>query len=1018
MLGSYVCRQCRTRLSRRIVPFRSPQWQPRATFLSLRNSQPQNEAEPTPPEEQPLDQRTEAHNEGGNQFKIRYSDPTEHAQQPPRQAPGRYSRHVEDDAQRRPLRSSRPQDEYSDGDRESPVTESTVRGQGPAVTIDNFLRNDKVDQAWAVFEGQYTSRQCEALMEPVPGDVPLLNEGYIFEHLLRKVSSTLCRGFNPKVTPTEVLFRYEQLGLAAPELWTKQAISFFTHQAIQAASTSHNNSTKDLSVILPELVSLWRLFFQFKGAKPMQTESISTDWNLPAIKDLSQARFAEKSFIVRLAAYHPRYVGNSTMGFCAAYFYTLSDSLKSVKSLHKEAEPLLHVLGFLLPGSNIDSLLNHTRNSTRFLALPENVQTRVAQTVRAAPENALRQLGAQGLTLGDARTGDPATDLENFNLKRITRAASLIKSPVEVEKLWKEMIRAYTTAGKVTIPERIYNAFLHGFMIHHLPQRSVDVWNHMVANDVKPSMQSWVALLSGCVKSNNFVGFNEMWTRMLATGVEPDNYAWTTRVNGLMSFRQTDLSLAALDDMGKRWLAAEAATKQPQPRNPKGSQKLPSSVKAINKCTKPTVGEVNGAITAIAQINDRAMPHAQRVENIQKILRWSGNFDIKPDAVTFNSMIRLYVRAKDYVTAFKVLRQMEKSGIAADLATHNMLLSVTFDNHSFDRLSHEEQSERIIGLFRELEADGLEPNMHIYSTATNRLLKDHANHDAVRKVIDFMRERGKAPGVYIYVSLVTHYFQQSPPDIESVDSLTEELFKRGSGMATDAVLFDRLIEGYATHNEIGKMMSVLTRMSKHNRSPSWTALVAVVEALAQNRDYERIRDIGRDVTSGTNIAKGKITGGNIGEWKFFKMIENLGINLQEDRMGDYMVDGQAMGNSGKAAFLSDPFSEQPKDALTKHERTSSGDQQNFGNAPFEQEPGSVQYEQEPGSVQYEQQPGSVQYEAPGSVQYEQEANRNHVEPEGVSNEAKPARQRIADEEDVHGFLSDDHEDIHSRIDRR
>jgi pentatricopeptide repeat protein len=1017
MLGSYVCRPCRTRLSRCIVPVRSPQWQPRATFLSLRNSQPQDEAKPPPPEEQPQDQRTEAPSEGGNRVRIRYRDPTEQAQPPPRQTSGRYSRHTEDDAQRRPLPSPQPQDEYNDGDRESPVANSADRGQGPAVTIDNFLRNDKVDKAWAVFEGQYTSRQCEALMEPVPGDVPLLNEGYIFEHILKKVSSALCRGFNPRVTPTEVLFRYEQLGLAAPELWTKQAISFFTHQAIQAANTSHNNSTKDLSVILPELVSLWRLFFQFKGAKTVQTESIDTEWNLPTTKDLSQERFTDRSFVVRLAAYHPRYVGNSTMAFCAVYFYTLTDLLKSVNSLHKEAEPLLDVLGLLLPGSNIDSVLNHTRNSTRFLALPENTQTRVVQTVRAAPEIAMGQLGAQGLTLGDQRTGDPATDLENFYLKRINRASVLIKSTVEMEKLWKEMIRAYTTAGKTTIPERIYNAFLHGFMIHHMPQRSVDIWNHMVANDVKPGMQSWVALLSGCVQSKNYIGFNEMWTRMLATGVEPDNYAWTTRINGLMSFRQTNLSLAALDDMGKRWLAAEAATKQPPSRHQKGKKNIASSAKAVNKCTKPTVGEVNGIITATAQINDKFMTHAQRVENVHKILRWAGSFSIQPDAVTFNSMIRLYVRAKDYSTAFKVLSQMEKSGIAADLATHNMLLSVTFDNHSFDSLSHEQQADRIVAIFSELEAGGLEPNLHIYSTAINRLLKDHSNYDAVRNIIDYMRERGKSPGAYIYVSLVTHYFQQSPPDIGSVDSLSDELFKRGSGMGTDAILFDRLVEGYATHNEVGRMMSVLTRMSKHNRSPSWPALIAVVEALARDGDLGRIRDIGRDVTSGMNIAKGKIAGGNIGEWKFFKLIENLGINLQDDRMGDYIIDGQMGSESGEAAFLSAPLSERPGAALTEHDRSYSGYQQNAGSAQLEREPGSVQYDHEPGSVQYDE-PGSIQYEQePGNTQPEQEASRYHTDLGSVPTEPRPARQRTREEEDVHGFLSDDHEDIHSRIDK-
>jgi pentatricopeptide repeat protein len=1016
MLGSYVCKQCRVRLSRRIAPVRSPQWQPRATFLSLRNSKPQDHDrdEAAQAGAQPHDRpaNLDLHNESGKNFDIRYQDPSEHAQPASQEPRRRYLKLAEDDVETGQLPSFQPLDEYDEDDGGYAPPNPLERGQGPASTIDNLLRKKDVDRAWAVFEGTYTSRQCEAIMEPALSDVALLNNGRIFEDLLREISAAFCKGFGPKVSPTEVLFRYEQLGLVVPQLWTKQALSFLTHQAIRAANPSHAESTQTLPLILSELLSLWRLFFQLKGAKEVQTESISTEWNLPAFEDLSKTYPEDRDFLLRLAVYHPRHVGNSTLGFCAAYFYTLSESLKSIESLHKEAEPLIQFLGCLLSGSYINPVFRYSQRSTRFAGLSENVQHKVIQDITEAPQKALTELGIQRAASGENPTGDPAIDLENFHFKRISRAVLFIKSPVELEKLWTEMNQVYTRDGKVTIPERLYNVFLQGYMLHYLPQRSIEVWNHMVANGIKPGIKSWVALLDGCVKSNNFIGFNEMWTRMLSTGIEPDNYAWTTRIHGLMSFRQVNLGLAALDTMGKRWISAEASLKKPRTQNRKDAKNRPSSAKGVNNCAKPSIEEINGAITAIVQINQKAMPHAKRVENIQKLLAWGANFSIKPDAITYNSMIQLYIRANEYITAFKVLRQMEKNGISADLATHNMLLGVTFDNRSFDSLSEDQQTERIISLFNELEAGGLEPNIYIYSTAINRLLKQYSNHKGARQIIDHMRERGKSPGEHIYVSLVTHYFQRSPPAIEAVDSLVEELFRRGSGMATDRMLFDRIIEGYATHDEIGKMMSVLTRMSKHNRSPSWTALIAVVEALGHHRDYDRIRDIARDVTSGTNIAKGKIVGGSMGEWIFFLKIKNLGIDLQEERMGDYMIDVRA--SQGNAAFQ-DPFSEpdalqrsQPRevyDALTEHECSSTArGQQAIRNTQFEPELGRAHFAEEPGSVASEQ-------ESSGSVPYTRD-------PDSVRDERRPVRRmRTADEEDVHGFLSDDHEDIHSRVDR-
>src|SRR5690242_5013248 len=45
MLSSYICRQCRARLPPRRTPYTTSQWQPRATFISLRTKQPQQDAE-------------------------------------------------------------------------------------------------------------------------------------------------------------------------------------------------------------------------------------------------------------------------------------------------------------------------------------------------------------------------------------------------------------------------------------------------------------------------------------------------------------------------------------------------------------------------------------------------------------------------------------------------------------------------------------------------------------------------------------------------------------------------------------------------------------------------------------------------------------------------------------------------------------------------------------------------------------------------------------------------------------
>jgi hypothetical protein len=363
MLGPYVCKQCRARLTRRIVPIRNPQWQPRATFLSFRNRKPQDQTEAAQSEAQSL----QDHLEDGSHSRPRIRHTSDYEQ--PR---GRYSQLVDDRA-----------DDRVGGEHLLDVVPRTnddgpsEHGDGPAVAIRGVLearmgRGD-VDKAWAIFEENYTSRNCKALTEPLESDVVLLKDGRIFNDLLHKINGAFCGlKVKPLVTPTKVLFKYEQLGLATPELWTRQTIPYLTYKAMFMINAPSAEAS-DLASILSELLSVWRLFFQCKGRKA-HLDTISQEWNLPAIKDMPLS-YDSKDFNLRMQDYHPGQVGNPTLGFCAVYFYTLSDALGAVQSLRKEAEPFIKFLERLLAGSSVLSVFNHSQTSANFKKnLPKEVQ--------------------------------------------------------------------------------------------------------------------------------------------------------------------------------------------------------------------------------------------------------------------------------------------------------------------------------------------------------------------------------------------------------------------------------------------------------------------------------------------------------------------------------------------------------------------------------------------------------------------------------------------------------------------
>ncbi|KAF1364572.1 hypothetical protein EJ07DRAFT_151831 [Lizonia empirigonia] len=881
MLGSYVCRQCRSRLKPRQTPSRIPQWQPRATFISLRSEQPRAGADQTEAQKQPDDAtKGQGKDQRGSYSLFDRAQTSAQAGNNRPQRAGRYSRHVREGAE----------DVVENGNAGQPETSADAEGSAVsfAPRIHNLLMRREVEKAWALFEQTYTSADCEALTKPSTVDLRMMNEKRLFSHMLLSVIRAFCEGKGePTLTPTSVLFKYEQLGIAAPGLWVKEVLEPLTNRAILAANGGSATLQRDLPSILFELLSVWRLFFQCKGSGNNSLQAISPEWNLPAIETLPHV-FQEKDFNFRLQEFHPKTIGSSALGFCAIYVFNSSDIINATESLRKQAAPFLSVLARVLAGARVNAVLKHRASSKTFQSLPEEVQIKVRKDLETAPRRALSTLGQQFPDTEANQPGYATTDLESFNLKAIARAVEARASTQSLEGIWKRVVLDYTQDdGKTSIPPRIYNAFLSGYLILRQAQRSVEVWNHMMASGVKPELQTWVAMLEGCEKAKDLDGFNAMWNRMQAAGFEPDNYAWTTRIHGLISLRQIDVGLRTLDEMGNRWQSAETAKNAPpsNSRNAKGAKNLPSSTKLVNNCTKPSVEVINGAISAIVQLPLKAMWQQKRVDYVQRILRWGLQFDVKPDTRTFNILIQLYLRAGDYATAFKVLKQMELSGIPADISTHTMLITAAFDNHSLDDLTEMERASRLIHTFEELEAGGLRLNNYVYATAIDRLLKQYGSHEAVRTIIDHMKSRNLAPSAHVYTSLITYYFQQTPPAIEAVDSLILQIFESAHS-DTDKYLFDRTIEGYAEHGEIGKMMSILTRMSKHGKHPGFQALTAVIRALVAAGDVDRARFIVRDVERGEGIARGGVTGAINSQKQFLAVAQSLGVGLEEERMGD------------------------------------------------------------------------------------------------------------------------------------
>ncbi|KAF1965485.1 hypothetical protein BU23DRAFT_519553 [Bimuria novae-zelandiae CBS 107.79] len=974
MMRSHVCQRCRLQLSRKV------QLQSRRTIVSFRKTPtaPRPNAEAQQPPEEAVDGGNAAEQQSGG-FKIRYGTTGTQAQTvaPPGR---RYSRFAAPEH----MPVTQPQEQRPSSTRAPRTNTSTSVAQKINSLLDGNVPNVKA--AWDLFNTTYTSRDVPALTEPSFGDVYLLTGGKVFTRLINLVCLEFTKGNIGVPTPTEALFRYEQIEITPVDAW-KQAIAHLTYQVLRAIAQeskqqvgeSASATTRSTRDTLTELLSLWRLFFQCHGTQGGRDpfESISSEW-----KNIPQTNIAfspAKPFGARLQQFHPSHASTPELQFSAItifnYFFAENQPARTIPDdLRKHNKLFLNLLTATLANADIRLAFSYMNADPRIKrGLDDNFQRLIAVQMDEAP-NLARKL--QGLDAGSATPEETASHMQEYFRHRISRNVMMQSNVREVEKIWDDAQKHYTSPdGKCQIPPALYNSFLSGFMTLYQPDHTVQVWNHMIANGVLPDLETWLAMLMGCAKAKDSTGLNAVWDRMLRSGVEPDQRCWTMRVHALITNRQVNAGLAALDEMGKKWLSAENLIKN-TPAKGRGGKNAPKA-KSVNNFTKPEIGVINGAVDAITGLPTRGkvrsrlwegMPHEKKVAFVHKVLQWAANFSIKPDVRTYNALISLYLDGDDYVTAFKLLKQMEKEGIEGDLATHSLLLRAAFDNQKFDGSSHKEQADRVVNLFVELERGGLRPNGYLFSMAIDRLLKLYGNFTGVRAVMDHMMSRGFRPGPQIYGSLATHYLQQDPPAIRELDTLVGRIL--GPPPApTDRYLFDRILEGYARNDVIGSMMTLLTKMGGQGKRPSFHALSQVVRALYRTGDWERARSIIRDVQQSEGIAMTiPMATHNVDRDQFFHIVEQLCPELLESFAGEHMKTPVREG--GTAAPQSNRVSQVMMDdeaaylQQDTHDQTQAQNEQSpfeaqaYEEDPLEQQPhDQAVYEQTPYSPSpYEQTP--------------------------------------------------------------
>lgn len=411
-----------------------------------------------------------------------------------------------------------------------------------------------------------------------------------------------------------------------------------------------------------------------------------------------------------------------------------------------------------------------------------------------------------------------------------------------------------------TLSPALCDDFILAYMTLRHPSGAIDVWNHMVKTGLDPSLASWNSMLMGCRTAKNWKALEQVWTKMMSSGVRPDVVCWTTRISGLIESGRFDKALRVLDDMGRIWLSAA------KEKHGMLSTEQMRGITDIKGVAKPTIETVNAAIAGFLRQQQMGAAHL--------VLAWAGKLGIKPDVITYNTLLRPLIRSGNSEQATLLLKEMQKQGVEADVATFTTILDESF--RLADPVSPHEQKEVVSSIFAEMQAAGIQPNLHTYGKIIYHLLE---NTKGDMRAVDFVMERmsrqGLKPSTYIYTILVEHYFARDPPDLDAVKALIDH--SRLEAGSVDHIFWDRVIEGYASVGETGLAMKVLDDVNSGHVTPSWLTLRTLLAALVQNQEWDVAKDLILKVKADTGGPIPDHERGKEGQHRFWRFVRELGL---------------------------------------------------------------------------------------------------------------------------------------------
>lgn len=686
--------------------------------------------------------------------------------------------------------------------------------------LEDLVKRDDADAAWSYFSTHYTDPNCAALD---PASLPFLDvskhrRGFVYTHLLSLMTRHWLAQLDfsqsasdiTSPSPYAVLKGFDQLAISTPPIASSLAFSLAIHLQLAASKGLDVLNHPATKIVLVELFQIWPLCLYPTNRQTIYYNRFVHLLRAPTEKpaDLPLSLLLTQDIMCRATAFPDD----------LEEYRSLLQALGNACSKAQLNQAAVRHIEMKLKNQTQDDALASAELSQRLcrlhkasvLEIPSEKGSTSAKNTTAVPESFEQK------TKSLISSASAAADKQNLD---------------KLEQLWAQAQGVFSDESSRTpehapLTHRLYEGFLVAFFQLRRPQSGMQVWNSMIQSGFEPTVRTWNVMMKSTHISRDINIMESMWQSMRDSGIQPDVVSWSTRIYG--HFRIGDIrdGMSALEEMGRDWLNAQNRRRS-KSANLEDSPEVP----------KPDTAILNSAISALRG--------GKKASQIPSVLAWSRRFNIEPDVATFNALLAISLSAGQATDAANILQRMAASNIQPNSSTFTILVDSMLST-TLDGMTQDEQKDKIMDLISSFEKCGMKVDVQGYALIIDRMLKDHNNLKAARSVLAHMTARKVACTPHIYTILMTHYFDANPPELLAADALWNDIQSSKQLGTMDVIFYDRMVEGFARHGDVGRTMAFLNRMSKEGKRPGWLAMIAVIQCLARSHEWDRVAQIVMD----------------------------------------------------------------------------------------------------------------------------------------------------------------------------